>query len=228
RRVLTYGLSPQAQITARDVRPGPLGSQFVVVAHGAALGEVRLQVPGAHNVLNALAAIAVGLDLGIPFEKICQGLESFTGVDRRFQMRGQAEGLTVIDDYGHHPTEIRATLDTLRTLAGAARTVVLFQPHRYTRTQALWDEFCRAFHQADVLLVTDIYPASESPIEGVTAEALAAAIAEKGHRRAQYVGSLAQASERLKLEARAGDFVLTLGAGSVWNAGEALLARSVN
>ena len=134
-------------------------------------------MPGAHNVANALAAVAVGLDLELDFTAIRAGLESFTGVDRRFQMRGEAGGVLVIDDYGHHPTEIRATLDTLRRRAGSRRTVVLFQPHRYTRTQALWDEFCKAFLQSDVLLLTDIYPASEEPIPGITAEALAQAIA---------------------------------------------------
>jgi UDP-N-acetylmuramate--alanine ligase len=223
RRIVTYGLSPQAQVSGRDVEVGPLGSELAVVADGVALGRLRLAVPGAHNVLNALAAVAVGLDLGVPFESIRLGLESFSGVDRRFQVRGEAGGVTVIDDYGHHPTEIRATLETLRHYAGARRTVVLFQPHRFSRTQALWDDFCRAFHAADVLLVTDIYAASEAPIPGVTAEALVAALFEKGHRHASYAGPLADATQRLISEARAGDVVLTLGAGSVWNAGEELL-----
>jgi UDP-N-acetylmuramate--alanine ligase len=186
---------------------------------------VTLAVPGAHNVLNSLAAVAVGLELEVPFAAIEAGLESFTGVDRRFQVRGEAGGVLVIDDYGHHPTEIRATLETLRRRAGGRRTLVLFQPHRYTRTQALWDEFGRAFHQADVLILTDIYPAAEAAIPGVTAEALARAIADRGHRQVAWAGDLRAATERLCAEAREGDVVLTLGAGSVWSAGDELLRR---
>ncbi len=225
RRVLSYGLSPQARVSARELELGPSGSSFTVVLDGEPLGPLALAVPGAHNVANALAAVAVGLELGISFESIRGGLSSFTGVDRRFQLRGEAGGVVVIDDYGHHPTEIRATLEALRRYAGPRRTLVLFQPHRFTRTQALWDEFCKAFHQADVLLLTDIYPASEEPIAGVTAEGLALAIGERGHRQVCWAGELHEATERLVAEAREGDVVLTLGAGSVWTAGEELLRR---
>ncbi len=225
RRVLGYGLSPQAHVTARDVKIGPTSSSYVAVQAGTALGSVTLGVPGRHNVLNSLAAVAVGLDLGLGFEPVRAGLESFTGVDRRFQLRGEAGGVTVIDDYGHHPTEIRATLETLRGRAGSGRTLVLFQPHRYTRTEALWDDFCGAFAQADVLRLTDVYPAGEAPRAGVSSEALARAIGERGHRDVAYAGDLAAASERLLLEAKPGDFVLTLGAGSVWHAGDELLKR---
>jgi UDP-N-acetylmuramate--alanine ligase len=225
RRVISYGLSPQARVSARDVALGPTGASFAVSVDDRSLGPITLPVPGAHNVANALAAVAVGLDLELDFTAIRAGLESFTGVDRRFQVRGEAGGILVIDDYGHHPTEIRATLETLRRRAGSRRTVVLFQPHRFTRTQALWDEFCKAFLQSDVLLLTDIYPASEEPIPGITAEALASAIAERGHRQVAWAGDLKAASERLAEEAREGDVVLTLGAGSVWTAGEELLRR---
>ena len=225
RRVVSYGLSPQARVSARDVALGPTGSSFAVAVDDRSLGPITLSVPGAHNVANALAAVAVGLDLELDFTAIRAGLESFTGVDRRFQMRGEAGGVLVIDDYGHHPTEIRATLETLRRRAGSRRTVVLFQPHRFTRTQALWDEFCKAFLQSDLLLLTDIYPASEEPIPGITAEALAQAIAERGHRQVAWAGDLKAASDRLAEEAREGDVVLTLGAGSVWTAGEELLRR---
>ena len=225
RRVITYGQSPQAQLQARDVRLLPEGSSYQVVRGGEALGSIELRVPGLHNVLNSLAAVAVGLDIEVPFETVREALLQFTGVDRRFQVRGEQGGLLVIDDFGHHPSEIRATLEALRGRAGERRTVVLFQPHRYTRTQHLWDDFCRAFHQADVLLLCDIYPASEEPIEGVTAEALAQAIAERGHRHAAWAGDLAAATERLCAEARPGDVVLTLGAGSVWHAGDELLRR---
>jgi UDP-N-acetylmuramate--alanine ligase len=225
RRVVTYGLTPRASVSARDLDVAPLGSSYTATLDGEALGPVSLAVPGAHNVANSLAAVAVGVNLEVPFEAIREGLSSFAGVDRRFQVRGEASGVLVIDDYGHHPTEIRVTLETLRRRAGGRRTVVLFQPHRYTRTRALWDEFGRAFDQADRLLVTDIYPASEEPLPGVTAEALVHAIVEHGHRDADYAGDLASATARLGQEVREGDVVLTLGAGSVWTAGEELLRR---
>ncbi len=225
RRVLSYGVSPQARVSARDLDVGPMGSTYTATLDGESLGPVTIAVPGAHNVANSLAAVAVGVDLGLPFEAIRVGLESFTGVDRRFQVRGEAGGILVVDDYGHHPTEIRATLEALRRRAGQRRTVVLFQPHRFTRTQALWDDFCRAFHQADVLFLTDIYPASEEAIPGITAQALASAIAERGHRQVSWEGDLKAATERLAAEAREGDVVLTLGAGSVWTAGDELLRR---
>jgi UDP-N-acetylmuramate--alanine ligase len=225
RRSTTYGLSPQAQVSARDVDLGPASSSYTALLRGRELGRLALAVPGAHNVLNSLAALAVGLELDVPFAQIAAGLAAFTGVDRRFQVRGEASGVLVVDDYGHHPTEIRATLATLRARAGARRAVVLFQPHRYTRTQLLWDEFCRAFHQADLLLLTDVYAASEEPIAGVSAEALARAVAERGHRQVVYAGDLRSATERLLAETREGDVVLTLGAGSVWTAGEELLRR---
>ena len=225
RRVVTYGLSPQASVSARDLELRATGSSYTAVFQGRPLGTLTLEVPGAHNVTNSLAAVAVGLDLELPFEAIRQGLQSFTGVDRRFQVRGEAGGILVIDDYGHHPTEIRATLETLRRRAGTRRTLVLFQPHRFTRTQALWDEFCSAFRDADVLRLCDVYPASEDPIEGVTSEALAGAIGKRGHPDVAWVGDLRAAGERLVREAVAGDVVLTLGAGSVWTAGEELLRR---
>jgi UDP-N-acetylmuramate--alanine ligase len=225
RRVVTYGLSTQADVQARNVMLGPIGSHFAVVARGAELGVITLSVPGAHNVVNALAAVAVGLDLDVPFDNIRMGLEAFTGVDRRFQLRGEADGVTVVDDYGHHPTEIQATLEALTRLAAGRRTVVLFQPHRYTRTQALWDEFGRSFHRADLLLLADIYSAGEDPREGVTAAALAEAIAARGHRGVRYAGDLKAATAALVQEVRSGDVVLTLGAGSVWTAGEELLRR---
>jgi UDP-N-acetylmuramate--alanine ligase len=225
RRVVTYGLSHQASVSARDLELRPTGAHYIATLDGRPLGPVTLAVPGAHNVANSLAAVAVGLDLDVPWGAVKAGLESFTGVDRRFQERGEAGGVLVIDDYGHHPTEIRATLEALRCRAGERRTVVLFQPHRFTRTQALWDDFCKAFHQADQLLLTDIYPASEEPLPGVTAEALARALGERGHRRVAWAGDLKSATDALAAEVREGDVVLTLGAGNVWTAGEELLRR---
>ena len=225
RRVVSYGLTPQARVSARELELGPGGSRYAATLDGVTLGTVTLAVPGAHNVANSLAALAVALDIGVAFEPIRAALESFTGVDRRFQVRGEAGGVLVVDDYGHHPTEIRATLEALRRRAGPRRTLVLFQPHRYTRTRALWDEFCKAFHQADVLLLTDVYAASEEAIPGISSEGLAAAIAQRGHRQVVYAGDLEAASDKLAQEAREGDVVLTLGAGSVWTAGEDLLRR---
>jgi UDP-N-acetylmuramate--alanine ligase len=225
RRVVTYGLTPKASVSVRDLALSPTGASYTATFGGRPLGSVTLAVPGSHNVANSLAAVAVGLDLEVAFEAIKSGLESFTGVDRRFQVRGEAGGVLVIDDYGHHPTEIRATLEALRRRAGGRRTLVLFQPHRFTRTRALWDEFARAFDQADVLILTDIYPASEEPIEGVTAEGLARAIAANGHPRVSWAGDLKAAADALAKETHEGDVVLTLGAGSVWTAGEELLRR---
>jgi UDP-N-acetylmuramate--alanine ligase len=225
RRVVSYGLTPQASVSARDLEVGPRSSTYTATLDGEDLGRVAVSVPGTHNVANSLAAVAVGLDLEVPFEAIQAGLRSFSGVDRRFQERGEAGGVLVIDDYGHHPTEIHVTLETLRRRAGEHRTVVLFQPHRFTRTQALWDEFCRAFHQADRLLITDVYAASEEPIPGIDAKTLASAITDRGHRDAVYAGDLDAATERLAQEAKEGDVVLTLGAGNVWTAGEELLRR---
>ena len=225
RRVVTFGISPQASVSVRDLEVAPTRSTYTATFDGEALGPVTLPVPGAHNVANSLAAVAVGLDLDVSFDAIQAGLEAFTGVDRRFQERGEAGGVLVLDDYGHHPTEIRVTLETLRRRAGDRRTVVLFQPHRFSRTQALWDDFCRVFHQADRLLLTDVYPASEEPIPGVDAEGLARGIAERGHREVKFAGDLKAATEQLAKEVREGDVVLTLGAGSVWTAGEELLRR---
>jgi UDP-N-acetylmuramate--alanine ligase len=170
--------------------------------------------PGIHNVRNAAAAAAVALYLDVPADLIRAGLETFTGVGRRFEVKGTMRGITLIDDYGHHPVEIRATLEAARG-CGYDRLLVLFQPHRFTRTQHLWDDFCRAFNQADLLIVTDIYAASEAPIRGITAAALAEAIRAAGHKNVVYCGTLQESIERLLREARPGDAVLTIGAGNV-------------
>jgi UDP-N-acetylmuramate--alanine ligase len=223
RRTITYGVSAQADLRVMRSTAGHLASEFQLEFRGQDLGCFRLHIPGAHNVLNATAAIAVGLELEIPVETIRAALESFSGVDRRFQIRGTERGVTVIDDYGHHPTEIRATLAAARACR-YKRIHVLFQPHRYTRTDALMDDFARAFHQADTVHVLDIYAASEEPMEGVTAEALAARIRAFGHRGAHYVGSMERGIESVTAEAQPGDAIVTLGAGSVSHAGEGILS----
>jgi len=188
------------------------------------VGRFRLPAPGAHNVLDAAAAIAVALELEVAPETIRGALDTFTPVDRRFQVRGRERGVTVVDDYGHHPTEIRATLAAAR-LGGYRRIHVLFQPHRYTRTQQLMEEFARSFHQADSVLLLDIYAASEEPIEGVTAESLAEMTRGFGHRSVGYAGAVARAVDQVIQMLDEGDLVVTLGAGSVWQAGDLILAR---
>jgi UDP-N-acetylmuramate--alanine ligase len=224
KRSRTYGRTSHADLTAREIAFGPKGTQFAAVLNGTDLGRFSLSAPGGHNVSNAMAAILVGLELDLPVEAIRDGLAQFSGVERRFQIRGEAGGVIVVDDYGHHPTEIRATLAGAKEGWGR-RVVVVFQPHRYTRTRDLFADFCTAFYQADVLVVTDIYPAGETPIAGVTAQALAAAIREHGHRDATYAESREAAVERVAKTVRPGDMVITLGAGDVWKVGPALLER---
>lgn len=224
RRTITYGTTAQADVEAGEIVCGPFASDFSLRYRSADLGRFHLAIPGRHNVLNATAAIAVAMELDVKPDAIREGLATFTGVDRRFQLRGTARGVTVVDDYGHHPTEIRATLDGAR-LCGFRRIHVLFQPHRYSRTFHLMDEFARSFHQADSLFVMDIYAASEKPIEGVTAEALVERIRQFGHRGVEHVGTLDRGIDAVVRAAGEGDVVLTLGAGSVTQAGERILAK---
>jgi UDP-N-acetylmuramate--alanine ligase len=224
RRRITYGLSAQADIAAREVRyDQQFGSRYQARLMGEPVGEVSLRVPGLHNIYNSLAAIAIGLELEVPFATITKALSEFTGVQRRFQFKGGAAGVIVVDDYGHHPTEVRATLVAAKLGAAGRRMVVLFQPHRYSRTQDLMDEFARSFNNADVLMVTDVYAASEQPIEGVSGEALVEAVSRFGHKDARYVGSVEDATRALLEEARENDMVITLGAGNVYRAGENLV-----
>ena len=225
KRVVTYGLEAGADLMARRLSFAEMRSVFEVVHRGKPLGPVTLQAPGRHNVLNALAAAAVGLDLEMPFDKIQTALASFAGVQRRFQIRGEAQGVLVVDDYGHHPAEIRATLAAAK--AGFDRRVItVFQPHRYSRTQHLRNDFLTAFYQSDVLIVMDIYAAGEAPIEGVHARDLADGIAAHGHREVLYLGGdRAAIVDYLYESTRAGDLVLTLGAGDVGQLGGELLKR---
>ncbi len=230
RRVATYGTRPDSDFRILDPEtelspdsPQPM-SRFSVAYRGRSLGDFHLHVPGRHNVLNATAAVATGIGLEIAAEKIRAALEAFRGVDRRFQVRGKAAGVTVVDDYGHHPTEIRATLAAARQV-GYRRIHVVFQPHRYTRTQALLEEFGRAFGDADSILLLDIYPASEKPIPGVTAEAVAREIAAAGKSGAVYVPTFAEAVEAATSRARDGDMILTLGAGNVSQLGPRILEK---
>jgi UDP-N-acetylmuramate--alanine ligase len=225
RRRMTYGLSAQADISAHGIRyDQSFGSKFTVWRSGSEVGEVKLRVPGLHNVYNSLAAIAVGLELDVPFAQVAEALGSFVGAGRRFQYRGEVGGVLVIDDYGHHPTEIKATLAAAKIGSGGRRIVVLFQPHRYSRTHDLMEEFARSFNNADTLFITDIYAASEEPIEGVTAEALTEAIKRFGHKDARHIGPVEHGAATLRDHVQPGDLVLTLGAGTVSRVSEELLA----
>jgi len=225
RPVITYGTTNQADLQITEIALRGPQSDFRLRYKGEDLGMFHLNAPpGIHNVRNASAASAVGLYLNIPADLIRDGLEKFQGVGRRFEVKGVFNGVSLIDDYGHHPAEIRATLDAARG-CNYGRLLVLFQPHRYTRTHHLWDEFCRAFNQADVLVLTDIYPASEPPIQGITGEALSAAVTAAGHRGVRYRASMADALDELVTEAKAGDAILTIGAGSVGRAADELAAR---
>jgi UDP-N-acetylmuramate--alanine ligase len=225
RRRITYGLSAQADISAHDINyDNSFGSSFSVLRGVDVLGKVNLRVPGKHNVYNSLAAIAVALELDVPFDTIAHALSEFSGADRRFQFKGDEAGVTVVDDYGHHPTEVKATLAAARIGAPNRRIVVLFQPHRYSRTNDLMDEFASAFNNADILFVSDIYAASEVPIDGVNAEVLAGRIKSYGHKNAEYIGAIENAPAALREVVREGDLVITLGAGSVNRVGDQLLA----
>ncbi len=225
KRMVTYGLESAADLTARRIVLSGMTSRFEVLHHGAPLGECTLRVPGRHNVLNALAAVAVGLDLEIPFATIQKGIAEFSGVQRRFQIRGEAKGVLVVDDYAHHPAEIRATLAAAK--AGFDRRVVsVWEPHRYTRTLHLRQEFLTAFNQADVLVVMDIYAAGETPIHGVTGRDLADAIRAHGHRDVTYLGrDRSRILEYLTDTLQPGDLLITLGAGDVGQLGPELLER---
>jgi UDP-N-acetylmuramate--alanine ligase len=222
KRYQTYGMSSQADYQAKDVSLRALGSRFNVMNHSIDLGKFELSVPGIHNINNSLATIAVARELGIDIEIIRKALRDFSGVQRRFQIKGEANGIIVVDDYGHHPTEIKATL------AAAAsgmdrRIVVVFQPHRYTRTQHLLEDFFTAFNHADKLVIMDIYAAGENPIPGVSGKALYEGIKKYGHKDATFITSRDKILEHLVGTVKTGDLVLTLGAGDVWKIGEQLL-----
>jgi UDP-N-acetylmuramate--alanine ligase len=224
RRRVTYGMTAQADVSGHDIRYNEsFGSSFTVWKGTSVLGEIELPVPGKHNVYNALAATAVGLELDVPFQKIVEAFKTFKNANRRFQFKGEVNGITVVDDYGHHPTEILATLSAARYGSGGRRTVVVFQPHRYTRTQELMDEFAIAFNNADVLYVLDIYAASEQPIEGITAEFLTENIRRYGHKDATYIGDVDTAATRVSKDLQPGDLVITLGAGSVTRLSDEIL-----
>lgn len=224
KRILTYGLSEQADLQAVKITSGNGTSTFTVRNSSGELGVIRLNRPGRHLIYNSLAAVSVGLELEIDFAVIARALEQFQGVQRRLQVKGEAGGVLVVDDYGHHPTEIKATLDAVREGWPERRVVVAFQPHRYSRTQGLFDDFVTAFRRTDVLILTDIYAASEQPIEGITSEKLLEAIKLHGQRHAHFIPDLVQQPQAMLPLLREGDLLLTLGAGNIVRAGEQVLA----
>jgi len=221
KRFVTYGLSAQADFYATEIVHQEDATRFVVHHKGEQLGRLSLRMPGRHNVLNALAAVAVADELGVPFPLIEEGFQDFCGVGRRFQIRFQQDNLMVVDDYGHHPVEIKATLAAARA-GWDHRVIAVFQPHRYSRTAALFEDFTTAFYDADEVVVLDVYAAGEEPLEGVDAESLAKAIAGHGHRDVRYQATVEAAVAHLLMTVKPGDMVITLGAGNVWQVGAEL------
>ncbi|MCG3173031.1 MAG: UDP-N-acetylmuramate--L-alanine ligase [Myxococcota bacterium] len=224
KRFLTYGFSPQAQYRAANVELDGFRSRFQLIRNGAGAGGFELRMVGEHNVLNSLSAIAIADELGVDLEVTRRALASFQGVQRRFTVCGEAGGIMVVDDYGHHPAEIHATLKGARE-AFQRRTIAVFQPHRHSRTADLFDEFPAAFNYADQVIVTRIYGAGEEPVQGVTAEKLAQAMRDRGHRHVEYVDDRNEIADRLEPGLRAGDLVITFGAGDIWMTANELARR---
>jgi UDP-N-acetylmuramate--alanine ligase len=225
RRTITYGLTETAEYRAERISFTGAGTGFDLYFRDQLLGAVQLNVPGMFNVYNAMATIAVASEIGMPFPDICEGIKTFTGVQRRLELKGTACGIRVVDDYGHHPTEILATLAAAKQVWPDGRLVVVFQPHRYTRTKGLFKEFLACFKDADVLIVMDIYAASEEPIPGITSQSLCDGIREAGHPHVVYMPKMEAIVDYLKEVARPTDTIITQGAGSVWKIGEAFLQR---
>lgn len=222
KRFVTYGLSPEAEFCARDLHMKAAGVEFTVVRQAKPLGRLQLHLPGRHSATNALAAVAVAHELEIPFKYVAEALDAFTGIHRRFEIKGEPRGIMVIDDYGHHPEEIRATVGALRDSWKRPLTVI-FQPHRYSRTRDLFEEFLTAFDGADRLVLTEIYPAGEDPIPEVSGKMLYHAIKRKGHIDVEFIADKTQIAKPLSAKLAAGDIALTLGAGDIYKVGEALV-----
>ena len=219
KKIITYGLNGQADVQAVDLKHKENTTSFIVVKEGKELGGVTLQIPGKHNVQNALAAIAVGLELNVPFEKVKAGIEKFTGVFRRWEVKADVNGIMVVDDYAHHPTEISVTLAGVKS-GWRRRVISVFQPHLYSRTRDFYEDFGRSFFNADVLVVTDIYPAREEPIQGITGELIANTAKEYGHKHVHYVADKKQVPDFLMQIKQPGDIIITMGAGDIWKFGE--------
>jgi len=219
RRIISYGITPQATVRATDLQMSEFNSTFTVLLEGKKLGVITLKAPGEHNVKNALAAVATGLELNIDFKLIKEGLESFEGVYRRFQLKYN-NGVMVIDDYAHHPTEVQATLQAANAGWPDRRVVAVFQPHLYSRTQELYKEFGLSFFDAEVMVITDVYPSREKPIEGVTGKLIADTAENYGHRNVFYVEDKNEVSNKLKEIIEPGDIIITMGAGDIYKSGD--------
>ena len=222
RPVITFGLSNASDFYAEDIIQHEIETTFTVFHKSANLGVIHLQVPGEHNVQNALAAIALGVEMNIPFHDIAAGLESYRGVRRRFDIKGESGNVMVVDDYAHHPTEVRATLTAARN-GWKRRIIAVFQPHLYTRTQAFYQDFAIAFMESDVLVVTDVFPAREEPIEGVNGKMVADFAEESGHRNIHYIESLDKLEKTLDNLRQPGDMIITIGAGNIWRYAESYM-----
>ncbi len=222
KRFTTYGFSPEADFCAQDLQSKAMEIQFSVAYHSRPMGKLRLHLPGRHSATNALATVAVAQELGIPFSQVAEGLESFTGIHRRFEIIGEPRGVMVIDDYGHHPVEIQVTLQAIRDSWKRPLTVV-FQPHRYSRTRDLFDDFLTSFEGADRLILTEIYGAGEEAIPGICGEALYQAIKRRGHLEVEFISDKKKIARQLVPKLRPGDIVLTLGAGDIYRVGEEIV-----
>ncbi len=226
RRKVTYSLKGNGDIGVRNLSLLPLGSEFEVVVKGKMYGNIRLNVPGLHNVSNALAVIAIAFELDIPFIHVVRGLGRFRGVERRFEIVGEKEGVTIVDDYAHHPKEIEETLKTARNFT-SGRIVAVFQPHRYTRTKNLYKDFGKVFGNADVLIITELYPAGEKPIPGVSEELIYNAVKREGHPSVHLIKGREEVLDFLHRTLKVGDLLITLGAGNVWRIGREYLSGEV-
>lgn len=224
KKIITYGLNGQADLQAVDVRHKENASTFIVIREGKELGEITLQIPGKHNVQNALAAIAVGLELQVPFARVKTGIEKFTGVFRRWEVKAEINGIMVVDDYAHHPTEIAVTLAGVKS-GWRRRVVCVFQPHLYSRTRDFYEDFGRSFFNADVLVLTDVYPAREEPIQGITGELIANTAKEFGHKNVHYVPDKKNIPDFLMKMKKRGDIIITMGAGDIWKYGEEFIKK---
>ncbi len=223
KRYVTYGISTQADFKAKDIKCFGTKSEFSVFHQNNKLGRVSLNLPGVHNVNNALASIVVGVELNIPFDVIKKALETIDGVARRLEVKGEVNGIMVIDDYGHHPTEIKTTLDTIKSCYPDRRSVVVFQPHRYTRTRDLFKEFIKSFYQSDLLVVLPVYGAGEKPINGFDGNSLCQEIILHGHKDVCYAKDFESALKYISSRLKRDDILLTLGAGDVWKIGDNVL-----
>jgi UDP-N-acetylmuramate--alanine ligase len=224
KRFITYGLTTQADFQAKEIVFEGLSTSFDVIHHRQEIGRLKIRMPGLHNVYNSLATLATAFELDIPFKTVQETLRDFSGIQRRFQIKGEKKGILIVDDYGHHPVEIMATLKAARS-GWERRIVAVFQPHRYTRTQALFHEFLTAFNDANVLILTDIYPAGEDRIEGVEAKALFEGIREYGHKDVTYIPDKKEIVDHLLRIITRGDLVITLGAGDIWQVSDELVRK---